>query len=283
MIVPSPPQQLEATCAKEFIEHNHINHNSFHQILSRDYMRAPAEKQLASSRERPITIRFNDAENTTRTFDLDPLVKSEEIWYQSHDYDEMKLRSRHEAREWRRQGFGCLLQDTFELPTADVQTRLTAFVRLEEEKSRRGLERFLCRQHGEERSAMKDRARQSVLIHQRRLQREGAPGDEITENVACMYREVSRSASVFARRLGMADELVVKQGEDSALAQEIVDLHQKLKSARPRMERRLSNYSAHSTGTSVDSKRLFPSQRKPLKHCPSSPSSPTDEFYAAIA
>lgn len=229
------------------------------------------------------SVSFADERNETHLFIDDLTVEPEEIWYIGDDYTDMKMRSRYEAKEWRKMGFGILLQECFALPRDDAQHYINAFVLLEGSNSRRGLERSLSRRHGEERSELKDRARQSVLIHQRRLQREGMKYDDMAEKLAAMYREVCRAASIFARRLGMADELVVKCGEDSSLAERIVDAHHEevRSNRRPPLERRLSNFSVVSTN-SFDSKRRF-GDRKAPKRCPSSPSSPSEEFYAAIA
>lgn len=230
------------------------------------------------------TVSLSLEANVVHEYEEDETVPPEDIWYTGDDYADMKARSRNDAREWRRQGFGILLQETFAYPRPDAQRYINAFVLLEEEQSRRGLERSLCRQHGEERSEMKDRARQSVLIHQRRLQRDGVKPEEMAAQLGPMYKEISRCATVFARRLAMADELVTKQGESSKEAQSILDEHQQRLAARRRgsMERRMSNYSMVSTN-SFDSKRRFGGRRLSSKNCPSSPASPNEEFYAAIA
>jgi len=225
-------------------------------------------------------------QNKTLEYEQDDTIDQEEIWYIGEDYMEMKQRGKYEAKEWRRQGYGVLLRETFSFPHPDAQKHINAFVLLDEERSRRGLERSLSRQHGEERSEMKDRARQSVLIHQRRLRREGLKYSEMAEKLSSMYQEVTRSASLFARRIAMADEIVVREGEDPSLADQILTASQ---AAMPRrsMERRgsmgsvMSNVSTHS----FDSTRRFggPSRgggRRP-RRCPSSPASPTEELYAA--
>lgn len=236
----------------------------------------------APSKEKRSVL-FALEHNQTREYEEDPLVEADQIWYIGEDYSLMKARSKMEAKECRRKGFGVLLRDTFAFPREDAQKHLNALVQLDASQSRRGLERSLSRQHGEERSEMKDRARQSVLIHQRRLRREGAKQDEMAEKLSAMYQEVTRSAFLFARRMGIADEVVVKEGEDSTVALEIVETAQKNNPPprRPgRMERRLSNYSIMSTH-SFDKRRA--AERRNSKRCPSSPASPTEEFYAAIA
>lgn len=224
-------------------------------------------------------VRFADGEALSETlcFNEDLTVPLEEIWYNGDDYAEMKARSRSDAKLWRRQGFDVLLRDTFQFPLPEAQEYINAFVMLEECQSRRGLERFLSRQHGEERSAMKDRARYTVLVHQRQLRKSGAKADEMSEKLSDVYKEISRSALVFARRLAIADELVVLKGENNRFAEKILEAHHVAKNGQRKMERRLSNFSIRS-GSSFDSKR-----RWNPRQCPSSPASHSEELYAAIA
>jgi hypothetical protein len=239
--------------------------------------------------QRRTTVTLNESANTIHSFDNDAsLLHPDRIWYQPDDYAGMKVRSRADAREARKQGFGCLLVGAFESTRPDVQIRLNAFVKLEDEQSRRGLERFLSREHGDERIDGKDRARSSVVIHQEQLRRDNVQGDKMTRALATVYSEAVRSATFFARRMGIADELVVKEGEDSTVALEFVDAHMEGKKKRP-IERRLSNLSTYSVQSeasqaSLDSRRRVPWRRTPAKNCPPpSPSSASEEFYAAIA
>jgi len=239
--------------------------------------------------EENMSVKFALDRNKTLEYDHDESILPSEIWYIGEDYYEMKYKSRQDAKEFRRRGFGILLKDVFTYPKPNVQEHINAFVLFEESQSRRGLERNLARHHGEERSEMKDRARQSVLIHQRRLRRDGVKPDEVVEKLSSMYKEVCRSASVFARRLGIADELVARVGQDSSHAERILEEHdisvQGGPGGRARAERRLSNVSIVSTN-SYDSTRAYGNRtRKPVppKRCPSSPMTPSEEFYAAIA
>jgi hypothetical protein len=71
------------------------------------------------------------------------------------------------------------------------------------------LERYCCRQHSENRSTAKERARDAVLITQYRAQQEALKDFAImAERIAAAYMTECREARIFARRLGMADEIV---------------------------------------------------------------------------
>jgi len=239
--------------------------------------------------DRKRSVSFDFEQNKTLVYEVEEF-EPEDIWYIGDDYVNMKAQSRMDAKDFRRRGFGTLLRDSFSSPHPHVQEYINAYAQYEQSQSRRGLERNLCRQHGEERSEMKDRARQSVLIHQRRLRREGLKADDVAIKLGSMYREVTRCAATFARRLAMADQLVATEGQDSLPAERLLDMEgvdfRNQGSGRPKMERRMSNCSVTSTN-SYDSTRnamnlrhLPP--RKP-KRCPGSPATPSEEFYAAIA
>jgi hypothetical protein len=242
-----------------------------------------ANKSIASNNTE--SVRFDEEQNSTCEFDNDfALLHPENVWYQPEQYAEMKTGSRSDAREARKQGVGCLLSCTFDSPKPDAQVRITAFVRFHELKCLRGLERFLSREHGDERVDGRDRARSSVLIHQTRLKREGASDDLMVRTLAKVYEEAASSASAYARCLGIADELVIKEGEDSSVAQEYINAHMKAKKRHPTMERRLSNsnYSVQSQA-SMESRPRMPLRRMNKSMFSKSPASPSEEFYAAIA
>jgi hypothetical protein len=224
------------------------------------------------------SVSFSD-EIKIRTFEEEFEVSTEERWFAGGDYVTMKLTSRSEAKEWRRHGYSFLLKETFQDPRSNAQEYMNAFVRQEGLLSRRGLERHLSRQHGEERSTAKDRARRTVLSQQWRLQRQGRKIGEIAEHIALVYEEACRTAKIFARRLGKADELGVLEGEDSSFVDSLVQEIQEQSFSK--MERRLSNVSVQS-GNSYDSFALRSWDKS--KH-PASPASPAEEYYsyAAIA
>ncbi|KAL7571489.1 hypothetical protein ACA910_020910 [Epithemia clementina (nom. ined.)] len=211
----------------------------------------------------------------------------ESIWFTPDDYFEIKAQTRLDSKEWRRKGYGVLLKETFENPLEEAQEYLNAFCQLEDDLTRRGLERHLSRRHGEERSDLKDRARYCVLSHQRKLKRDGKKLHEMEDQLAKIYEDICRCAKVFARRIAKADELVVTEGCTNEPADKIVDESEVVEGGR-KMERRMSNYSVKS-GNSLDSFRMAssgggtPLARSQKGSCPSSPASPPEEYYAAIA
>lgn len=244
---------------------------------------------------RMTTITIDETKNTVLEFELNVEDFKDEVWFSADDYFLIKQRSRKEAKEWRKMGYGILVRESYENPAPNVQEMLSAFCKLEGNLTRRGLERQLSRQHGEERSDCKDRARHSLLLQQSRLKADGLSGDALVEALAESYENASHPARIFARRMGKGDADVVLEGEDNRLAFDILeafDMQNFKKSGK--MERRMSNCSVHSVASteSFDSQRAFRvepvrrgKRRDSLKSpCPpSSPASPMEEYYAAIA
>jgi hypothetical protein len=223
-----------------------------------------------------------------------------DIWFASDDYFDMKAKTRYDAKEWRKQGYGILLKETFENPADNTQDYLNAFCLLDGQLSRRGMERHLCRYHGEERSDLKDRARYCVLSNQRRMKRQGLEGDELTNHLAFVYHEASKPSKLFARRIAKADESAAGVACNNQPALALFDLHG-VSPGRRKMERRLSNASNMSSrsGSTFDSLRSWtlafhaePQShtailRKPthILHSPAlgSPATAMEECYAAMA
>lgn len=230
-------------------------------------------------------VKFSSEESQVQTFDVPEDIPYEDLWFTVEEYDTIKSQTRSEARAWRKMGYSTLLKDTFEMPRHDAQNYINVFCALEGKLNLRGLERHCSRKHGEERSDCKDRARQSVFASQSRLSKEGLKPDEIADSISASYINSCREAKIFSRRMGKADELVALEKASEADQAESI-----LVSCRsPKMQRRMSNFScSEQSMTSFGSQRnpgvLRASRRKPPKtRCPSSPASPAEELYAAIA
>jgi hypothetical protein len=290
------------------------------------------------------TVQFVEGGHETLLIEQLCELPVEELWFTGDDYSYIKAQSRIDSKEWRKKGFGLLLQDTFQDPRPDAQDYINAFCQLsgdDNDLCRRGLERHLSRKHGEERSDNKDRARYTVLSQQRKLRKHinTQNQDAVAEQLAMLYQDVTRTAKIFARRVAKGDEVAVKMGCDDVPAQGILDQHestingQSSSSGRPHgrtMERRLSNFSVKSANSynsnfsnpvmkssSRSSLHLLPSTKTsssrswlstsgrssatgpsynaaarstgtsirvtPRSKCPSSPATPMEEYYAAIA
>jgi len=258
--------------------------------LHKEQQQQPPSFQSEAEPSRTKTIRFGDEQDdddhdaravTVAVHSYDPGdAPNEELWFTEQEYVDIKTKSRNDAREWRRQGYSVLLQDVYSLhskngATDAQQDFVTTFVQLDGHLHRRGLERYCCRQHGEDRSVSKERARDAVFMTQYRAQQDalrnnGGGGSSnstaqvaaaaAAERIAAAYAIECREAKIFARRLGKADELVALEIPTDNKKCMVVDSIQLLGSARrssrgapPR--RMMSNLSLHSNA-SVDSRQV---------------------------
>lgn len=243
----------------------------------------PTKKQQQPQRETTSRVRFEEAQNRVREFEVPEDIPYEDLWFTGDEYQDIKSESRTEAREWRKKGFSSLLKETFEMPSPDTQKYIQVFCALEGHLNQRGLERHCSRKHGGERSDCKDRARQSVFETQFRLRAEGLKADEVADSISASYINGCREAKIFALRIAKADQAVALEKTvlvDTALMDSILG-----GCRNPKMPRRMSNMSNAVSVDSFDSRRPSPGPRRtpPKPRCPGSPASPAQELYAAIA
>jgi hypothetical protein len=200
-----------------------------------------------------------------------PAREDDVLWMDPDEFFDLKKASRLFAKQWRLNGFTVLLKDTYEHPRSDAQRVLNAFVQLEGNDCGRGMERRGSKQHGEERTYLKKRAIQAVLLHQRRLLVRGADMDELWEELGDVSNDYTRIAKIFARRIAKADENAV-HFPDPESGYSVLE---ELRSQNPNGRRPMMPPMRRGSGASFRS--ADPNEPK----CPSSPSSPVEELYAA--
>lgn len=199
-----------------------------------------------------------------------PAREDDVLWMDPDEFFDLKKASRLFAKQWRLNGFTVLLKDTYEHPRSDAQRILNAFVQLEGNDCGRGMERRGSKQHGEERTYLKKRAIQAVLLHQRRLLVRGAEIDELWEELGDVSNDYTRTAKIFARRIAKADENAVHFPD----AESGYMVLEELRSANQNGRRPMMPPMRRGSGASKKSVDAKPK-------CPSSPSSPVEELFAA--
>ena len=158
-------------------------------------------------------VRFADSLNRTLVFRSLP-----ELSQKNEKAVDPRRKCRQDAKQQKPKGFGVLLKGSFEDPIEECQRNLNAFVQLGEQDLCRGIERYLSPQHKEERDSNKNQVVRAVLEQQDVNRRSGIIGDTAAEKLRCVSQRYSDTAKVFARRFGIADEHVVKVGEDPSAA-----------------------------------------------------------------
>jgi hypothetical protein len=112
-------------------------------------------------------------------------------------------------------GYGELLKGTFEYPEDNCQDNINAFVAgVPDRDNVRGLERYVSREHKEERDSAREDVVEAVLKRQEHLERQGVSPDERAEKLRAASCLQSQDSRMFARRVAIADEIAVKEEQE---------------------------------------------------------------------
>jgi len=213
-----------------------------------------------------------------------PAREDDILWMDPDEFFDMKKASRLFAKQWRLNGFTVLLKDTYEHPRSDAQRILNAFVQLEGSDCGRGMERRGSKQHGEERTYLKKRAIQAVLLHQRRLLVRGTEMDELWEEICDVSNDYTRTAKIFARRIAKADENAVHFPDADSGYKVLEELRSEGQNGRRPMvppTRRGSGASSRTSSVVGVSNSNCSTEAKQRQRSPSSPSGPVEELFQA--
>ena len=184
------------------------------------------------------------------------------LWQQPWEMYECKQSIKSRARQWRSTGLGMLLADTFH-STGDLlqssssssssnqqqqtrrnhprlcQKQLNTFAQLPDEFYNRGVERYLSRQHDQERTLCKRSILREIVVQAQSLRRQPRNNydtdassarllqqqQQQAEYLARFAQQLNRDATLFARRCGRADEVAARKGgaESVDVAYRLVD------------------------------------------------------------
>ncbi|CAB9525268.1 expressed unknown protein [Seminavis robusta] len=148
-------------------------------------------------------VPFNDARNTQWIYEA---YSTDVLWTTSEEQAASRHRTRQRARDLRYENEDVLLRDTFTTTDTDknVQRSLKDFVK--SNGNGRGMERFISREHHEERKAHRARAIKVIIMAQKEAIERGYELAELTEQLRMLSIKFSIHAKIFARRMGKADE-----------------------------------------------------------------------------
>ena len=182
---------------------------------------------MTGPQQQQRSVSFAEDRNETFEFDYEfdyMAMNKHNLFFTAAEYAQIKSRMRREASRIKRQ-VEHLLRDSFDLNSVVAQGMLNTFAQFQpadddnnnndEDCSGRGLERYLSRRFARDRTEIKDFCLFTVLTKQRKLRRMGlsyssSSNDEImSDSIAADYQEQSEQARLFARRIAVADELVV--------------------------------------------------------------------------
>jgi hypothetical protein len=138
---------------------------------------------------------------------------SDILWETEEEFNRGRAASRKDGKQAREDGWGELLEDSFAFPCEDVQKRLNEYVKMSDA---RGVERFTCKSHYQERKELRARSIKAVLIAQSQAQQKGLNDDAKAEQLREVALLYCVEAKVYARRLGKADEVAVRPKKKTA-------------------------------------------------------------------
>lgn len=136
-----------------------------------------------------------------------------DLWFSRESCHINKARCIRSSRLWKRMGYDVLLNDSYQNPCSDTQSKLNAFAQLEPEKDciPRGIERFISAQHADERRNAKIYCIEAVVDLCTYLRRQNKTLEEMEEDLKQLSLEQSQMSRVFARRIANADAQAVRE------------------------------------------------------------------------
>lgn len=226
---------------------------------------ASSSKPSASSNKKKRRVLFVEERNTVREFEAvdnadEDLLES--LWQQGYEMLECKQTIKVRAKKWRQTGMGMFLNDVYhcdnDLSPALCQKQLNAFAQLPDDMHMRGVERYLSRKHDQERTSRKRTILGQVVAQFNSLQAHTNLTQAESERLLAQFaRRLNQDAELFARRIGKADELVVRQGEAKNI-QPALELLDYLHKAELEKIHKGSNSSGRGQTTSQQSSQLKP-------------------------
>lgn len=156
------------------------------------------------------SVRFSGQPPKTVLF-----YKEDSCWFDQDIFRRNKKACAEQGKAWQEKGYSILLEDVFESPSRE---RLDVYVQLPGNDYVRGMENYLSNDLKKERSAKKSLVIQSVIDREIQMKLEGIHSrEQIAQELAVISLNHSNQARDFAKRLGMADELACRLGENPEL------------------------------------------------------------------
>ena len=137
------------------------------------------------------------------------------LWFSKRDFRDTKKDLEEQGKQWRTKGYDILLKDVYK---NGCREQLDIYVQLPGADYMRGAETWLCETLQQERTLARHRAVSTTIEKEIKLKSTLILSpEEIAQQLAVLYQELSRPAQDFAKRMGMADELGDKLGENPEL------------------------------------------------------------------
>jgi hypothetical protein len=142
------------------------------------------------------------------------------LWFGKHHLRETTKELEEIGKQWQAKGYDVLFKDVY---TNACRDQLDIYVQLPGADYMRGAETWLCDSLHNERSVTRKHAVETTIQKEIQLKADSKKSPEdVAQELAALYKELSRPAQDFAKRMGMADELGDKLGENPELPRYIL-------------------------------------------------------------
>ncbi|CAB9524739.1 expressed unknown protein [Seminavis robusta] len=137
------------------------------------------------------------------------------LWFNKDDFRQNKKTLEEEGLQWQAKGYDILLKDSYSNPSRE---QLDTFVQLPGQDYMRGAEPWLCDSLYHQRTFARHRSVEAIIDKEIQLRQMGTKTpEEIAQDLANLYAKLTKPSRDFAKRMGMADELGDKLGENPEL------------------------------------------------------------------
>lgn len=164
----------------------------------------------------PKSVRFAD-ENDVVLFYVEEAFYP--LWLAPEELLEMRNQAKKDAEYLKTKGYGILLKNGFDESDKLAQKHMSAFSRLPGRECPRGTEVYIFHQHRDQVDRNHSKVVKTVLNRQSLLCQKDSPSSDKLRSIS---RKHSRNSKLFARRMGLADQRAVKEGDDLWKAQGII-------------------------------------------------------------
>lgn len=167
----------------------------------------------------PKTVSFADGNDVVYFTVEDSLFP---LWLAPEELVHLRNLVKADADYLKTKGYGMLLKNGYDENDKSVQKHMNALSQLPGRECPRGTEVHLFHQHRDQVDRIHCKVVQGVLNRQRLLCQKSASEELVPEKLRSISRKHSRHSRIFARRLGLADQLAVKEGDDIWKARSII-------------------------------------------------------------
>lgn len=168
---------------------------------------------------------FNNCKAVSFADDNDVVVYPVEdslcpLWFAPEELVDLRNQVKEHAEHLKAKGYGMLLKNVFDENNKSVQKHINALAKLPGRECPRGTEVYLFHQHRDQVDRNHSNVVKNVLNRQRLLRQRNIELGE--DKLRSISRKHSRNSRIFARRVGIADQRAINEGDDLWDAQTII-------------------------------------------------------------